>query len=425
MFEGSAEKSQTIQQIVETDTPPPTNKLKRVFRHRDFRLLWSGAFLSFVGSFIEVVAQGYVVYQLTKSEYLLGLVTFFGMLPVTIIGLFAGSLADMFNKRVLLVITQSIFAVGSMYLAVATYFGFVQYWQIVTVAIILGTVSAIDMPTRQSIVSRVVPPEDIQVAIPINAMTFNIARLIGPAIGGLILGWFGPSLCYFVNSLSFLAIIFAGLAIRADLSSSVMEPQPLRDLIAEGFLYTIRETRLRTVLILEASVSIFALFYIPQIPAIADKMLGLPKTDLAPSYLSVGIGAVCALVATLSLADKPHKALLLRVAVTVMAVGLFLLSIARNQWVAYPFFAILGFASVLMFNTCNVLFQTLAPDRLRGRVLSMHMWALSGIGPFGILGFGYLAEKFGLPFALQLGGACVALTAVYAWTYRKGLAGVS
>lgn len=423
MFEGSAEKSQTLQQI-EPDQPPPTNKLKRVFRHRDFRLLWSGAFLSFIGSWIEAVAQGYVVYQLTKSEYLLGLVTFFGMLPVTVIGLFAGSLADMFNKRILLVVTQSVFALGSMFLAAATYFGFVQYWHLVTVALILGTVNAIDMPTRQSIVSRVVPPEDIQVAIPINAMTFNLARLIGPTIGGLILAWWGPSLCYFVNSLSFLAIIFAGLAIRADLTARTREPQPLGDLIMEGFLYTMRDVRLRTIFILESCVSIFALFYIPQIPAIADKMLNLPKTDLAPSYLAVGIGAVAALVATLSLADKPFKALLLRIAITTMGVGLLLLSMARSPWVAYPFFTLLGFASVLLFNTCNTLFQTLAPDRLRGRVLSMHVWALSGIGPFGIFGFGYLAERQGLPFAFQLGGGLVLIAAAYSWVYRKGLSGI-
>lgn len=381
--------------------------------------------MSFIGSWIEAVAQGYVVYQLTKSEYLLGLVTFFGMLPVTIIGLFAGSLADMFDKRKLLVITQATFAVGSMFLAAATYFGFVQYWMLVTVALVLGTVSAIDMPTRQSIVSRVVPPEDLQVAIPINAMTFNLARLIGPTIGGLILTWWGPSLCYFVNSLSFLAIIAAGLAIRADLRSTAKgEPQPLGDLIMEGFLYTLRDARLRTVLFLESSVSVFALFYIPQIPAIADKMLGLPKTGLGPSYLSVGVGAVTALIATLSLSDKPYKGLLLRIAVSTMGVGLLLLSIAHTPWVAYPFFAILGFASVLMFNTCNTLFQTLAPDRLRGRVLSMHVWALSGIGPLGILGFGYLAEKFGLPFAFQLGGALVLCSAAYSWIYRKGLAGI-
>jgi MFS family permease len=410
--------------ISEAQIQPPKNKLKRVFRHPDFRLLWGGAFLSFCGSWIQTVAQGYLVYQLTHDKNLLGLVSFFGMLPVFFLGPFAGSLTDTLNKRMLLVAAQTIFAMGALFLAAATYFNFVQYWHIVCVALILGAVAAIEMPTRQSIVSRVVPPEDLPIAIPINALTFNMARLVGPAIGGVLLASFGTAACYFINGLSFTALIFAGLAIRADLRASDREVQPIWDLVIEGALYTWRDARLRTLLILESSVSIFGLFYLTQIPAIADEMLHTGKR-LGESYLAVGVGSVLALIFITSMADRPIRIMALRIAITAVSIGLILLSLARTPFIAYPIFALLGFASVTIFNTCNTLFQTLSPDRLRGRVLSMHVWALSGLGPFGVWGFGYLAQRTGLPFALEMGGILVALTALYSWTFRKNLSNVA
>lgn len=418
MLEKSADQREE-----ESQTTTPKNKLQRVYRHRDFRLLWGGAFVSFCGSWIQTVAQGYLVYQLTHDKNLLGLVSFFGMLPVFFLGPFAGSLTDTLNKRALLVTSQSVFALGALYLAFATHFGFVAYWQIVVVALVLGAFSAIEMPTRQSVVSRVVPPEDLPVAIPINALTFNMARLVGPAIGGVLLSAFGPALCYLINGLSFSAIILAVLAIRADLRATERDSQPIWDLVVEGALYTWRDARLRTLLLLESAVSIFGLFYLTQIPAIAEEMLGVGKR-LGESYLAVGVGSVLALIFITSLSDKPIRALSLKIAMSMVGFCLVVLAQAREVWLAYPMFALLGFSSVTIFNTCNTLFQTLSPERLRGRVLAMHVWALSGLGPFGVWGFGYLAQRTGLPFALQLGGLVVLIAALYGWAFSKGLADV-
>jgi predicted MFS family arabinose efflux permease len=291
------------------------------------------------------------------------------------------------------------------------------------VALVLGAFAAIEMPTRQSVVSRVVPPEDLPVAIPINALTFNMARLVGPAIGGMLLSAFGPALCYLINGLSFSAIILAVLAIRADLRATERESQPIWDLVVEGALYTWRDARLRTLLLLESAVSIFGLFYLTQIPAIAEEMLGVGKR-LGESYLAVGVGSVLALIFITSLSDKPIRALSLKIAITLVGICLVVLAQAREIWLAYPMFALLGFASVTIFNTCNTLFQTLSPERLRGRVLAMHVWALSGLGPFGVWGFGFLAQRTGLPFALQVGGLIVLIAALYGWTFSKGLADV-
>jgi len=251
-----------------------------------------------------------------------------------------------------------------------------------------------------------------------------MARLVGPALGGILLSTMGAAACYLVNALSFFALIFAGLAIKADLTATSREPQPMMDLIFEGALYTFREVRLRTLFILECSVSVFGLFYITQIPAFLDKLLKIDTHRLWESYLAVGIGSVIALGFIMTWSERPVRALVLRVSMTMLSLSLIALGFARSVWLAYVLFALIGCASIAIFNTCNTLFQLLSPERLRGRVLSMHVWALSGIGPFGVWGFGFIAQKFGLPFALEFGGALLCLFAAYAWIYRKGLAGV-
>jgi MFS family permease len=386
--------------------------------------MWGGAFLSFIGSWVQTVAQGYLVYQLTHSFKLLALVSFFGSVPTTIFGPVAGSLADIVDRRKLLIATQIIYSCGAFYLAAATYFNFVSYWQIVAVALTLGLISTVEAPVRQSTVSSCVPPEDLPVAIPLNAMTFNISRLIGPAIGGTLLAVTGTAACYFVNGVSFFALIFAAMALRADLSPKHREPQPVRDLIMEGALYTFRDRRLKTLFILEAIVSMCGLTYMTQMPAIATEMLHDPLRGNALGYVSVGVGTVSALAIIMQLADRSVRALLIRSAMTVLGFALFALGFAHSELVAFPIFAVLGMCAITHFNVTNTLFQTLAPPRLRGRVLSMHMWALSGLGPFGTLAFGYIAERWGLPVSLRLGGAIIVVGALWAWISREGLQGV-
>lgn len=400
------------------------SRIVRVFRHRDFRFLWTGAFLSFIGSWVQTVAQGFLVFQLTGRNDLLALVSFLSSVPISVLGPVAGSLADTFDRRKLLVLSQIMFAAGAFYLAAATYFGFVTYWQIAIVALLLGIVSAVEQPVRQSTVSSCVPPEDLPVAIPLNAMTFNISRIIGPVIGGTLYAALGAASCYFVNGLSFFALIFAGLAIKADLSARRREPQPVKDLIMEGARYTFRDRKLRTLFVLEALVSMCGLIYITQIPAIAKQMLHMDIRANMTCFLAVGVGAVGALAIITQLADRPVRALLIRSAMTTLGVALFALSFARTQAFAFPMLALLGMCSITHFNVTNTLFQTLAPVRLRGRVLSMHMWALSGLGPFGTLAFGYFAQAAGLPTALRLGGVLVFLGAIWAWLNIRNLEGV-
>ncbi|RYG42816.1 MFS transporter, partial [bacterium] len=371
------------------------SKLVRVLSYPDFRLMWFGAFLSFTGSWVQNVAQGYFVYELTHDEGKLALVSFASSIPVFLFGFVAGGLADAFDKRKVLIVAQALLGCAALFLAWATWRGTATFGSVIAVAFVVGLIGCVEMPTRQSIVSRVVPAEDLAAAVPVNAMTFNVARIFGPAIGGFLLATVGVAACYLLNGLSFIALIWAVLAIRADLGRPERRKQPIGDLIFEGALYTFREVRLRTLLILETITACFGIFYLPLIPAYVREELGYSeaasKGALAGAYTSIGVGALIGLVFITSLSDSPHKGRIVRGAMLAIGIGLLVLSTVHSPWVAFPTMAIIGGSTIMQFNTTNALFQLLSPEHLRGRVLSMHIWALNGLSPFGILALGTLA----------------------------------
>lgn len=395
----------------------------RAFQFRDFRLLWCGAFLSFTGTWIQNVAQGWLVYQLTGDPAKLALVGFANMAPIALLGPFAGTIVDSFNKRKVLVGCLIVMSSGSLFLFWANYREWVEYWHILVVAAITGTAGALEIPTRQSMISRVVPPDTVAAAIPVNAMTFNLARVLGPAIGGELLSRFGPERCYLVNGISFFALVFAALAIRADLKALPQEPQPIKDLLFEGMRYMWRQRALRTLFLMECTVSTFALFYLPMMPAIAKDLLKLDKRGLGHAMTSIGVGAMIGLITLLFLADRPWKARIARYAMASMGICLLVLATVRVPWVAFVVLAIAGASGVMQFNTTNTLFQTLSPDRLRGRVISMHVWALSGLGPITLPLFGYSARMLGIPQTLAIGGSITMAGAGLAWVHRGRLKG--
>ena len=400
------------------------NQIARAFRHRDFRLLWSGAFLSFIGSWVMTVAQGYWVFDHTHSAAKLAFITFVRSLPYFFMGPVPGVFVDSFNKKTLLVITQFGLASSSLYLAVATHFHFCQYWQVVICALVVGTTGAFEIPARQSAVGSVVPPEDLGAAIPLNALTFNLARLLGPAIGGIVLAKIGVDACYLTDGLSYFALVFAALAIHADLRAEKRdEKQEIKDLVLEGARYTFMERPLRTLFILELIVSCCGIFYIALIPAIADRMLHL-GTNLGYCYVAMAFGTISSLLVIAATSESGKRALVLRYDMTLMAVGLLLLSFTHTRITAYAVFALLGGCGVAHFNITNTMFQLLSPIALRGRVLSMHVWALSGIGPFGTMFFGWLASQTTLAISLQAGAVCMAFGAIGAWMSKRGLQAV-
>lgn len=389
-----------------------------VLRIADFRLLWIGSLLSFTGTQVQNVAQGALVFEITGSEFKLSLVNFCAMFPITLIGPMAAVFTDIWDKRRTMVVVSLIFSASTMFLAIASFFGFIQYWHILMVATINGITATIENPTRQSVVRTVVPKENLASAIPAQGMTFNLARVVGPAVGGVLTQLVGPFLCFMINSFSYLMVLRAALKIKTDLSASPREPQPVKDLIFEGMLFTFRDKSLRTLFTMESFTSMFGMFYLFLMPAIADRLLGLPESGLGACYSAVGIGALTGLVLATSISHKKIKPLLIRSAMTLFVFAMLTLSLTHWLPLAFLAMACLGGCAIMQFNTTNTLFQLIAPARLRGRVLAMHFWSVGGLSPIGALAAGTVAELYGLRVALAIGSGLVAIGAVYGWMNR-------
>lgn len=391
----------------------------RALKYRDFRLLWVGAFLSFTGSVVQNVAQQDMVFDLTGSRAQLAMVSFSMMVPVSLFGPVLGVVADMYDKRKLLVGCMLASAVGPFLLGWAASMHAAPYWMFLAVAAVSGFVQCIEVPTRQSIVRSVVDTKDLAAAIPAQASTFNLARVIGPAVALVIILSLGPAFCFWFNALSYFALALAALSIKTDLTPPARRIEPIRDLVAEGFLYTFRHNGLRTLFIMEAATSILGTFYMSQMSAIAKEHLGAGKAGLSWAFASVGIGAMLGLITTASLSHKPLKPLLVRSAMACLAVCTILLAFVRHPAAAYPLMATMGACTIIQFNTTNTLFQLISPDNLRGRVISMHMWAISGLAPIGVFVFGYVSEWFGISAALTCGGTLLAFAFLWSLTRQK------
>ena len=409
------------------------SKIATIFAIRDFRLMWTGAFIIFTGSWVQIVAQGYFVYQLTGEESKLALVNFANSMPVFVLGFIAGSLADSFDKKKVLIACQALFAVCSGLLATLTYRGEAQYWHVLAVSFFLGIVACVEMPTRQSVVSRVVPMEQLAAAVPINAMTFNAARIAGPAIGGMLLAKFGVSACYLLNSMTFFGLIAAVAAIKTPLKPEKRQPQPIKDLVFEGALYTYREHRLKLLLILESITAVFGIVYVTLIPAYVVQAFGhhdsstqAAKVAIGNAYTSMGAGAIVGLLLAIRVSDSPRRGRSVVISMVTLFLSLIGMSLAKTPVLAYACFAVAGASTLTQFNTTNALFQILSPERLRGRVLAMRIWALNGLSPFGIVFLGWLATQTratplpllgsGVEAALRFGSVFVGAGALYGFT---------
>lgn len=384
-----------------------TEQQRQVLAIRDFRVLWLGSFLSFLGSWVQNIAQGWLVYHLTGDKAKLAMVGFASTIPVFAFTLLMGALADTLDRRKVLIVCQAVFACSALFLAAMCATGNIRYEQIIVIAFINGLASALEMTTRQSIMGRVVPLELVPTALPLQAMTFNLARIIGPAVGGYLAHLFHPQMNYFVNGLSYLALIFAVMSLNADLSPARNHVEPVRDLIMEGIRYTWRNRFLRKLFLLELVLSVFALFYISLLPAYIKDTLHADERGFGGALSSIGIGAVLSLFLLAVFSHKPYKARIVQCAMLLVGLSVVGLALTRSALVASICLTFAGMGSVAQFNTTGALFQLLSPEALRGRVVSMHVWALSGIGPLSLPFFGGLAEIKGLPFTFLLGGGIV------------------
>jgi MFS family permease len=386
----------------------------RAFRHRNYRLFFSGQLVSLIGTWMQAVAQAWLVLQLTGDPFLLGLVAAMQFLPVMVLGLFGGLIADALPKRRTLIVTQVVQMVLAFVLFGLTATGMVEVWQIIVLALLLGITNAVDMPTRQSFVVEMVGRSDVANAVALNSAVFNTARVVGPAIAGLTIGAFDISVAFLLNGLSFLAVILAYALMRDDeLASPPMlsRPHTVREVgrtLAEGIRYVRRTDLVLLATVIVGLVSLFGMNFGVIIPALARDVLHVGPSGYGFLMAASGIGS---LVAALSIAFSG------RATPAVIAGGALLLGVAEIAAAMIHVFplalvamALVGFGAIGMAATANTVIQLAVPNELRGRVMSVYTTVFVGSTPIGGLLMGWIASRYGVEVSLAVGGiACVVL----------------
>jgi MFS family permease len=386
----------------------------RAFAHRNYQLFFGGQAISLVGTWMQTVAQAWLILQLTSDPIWLGLLSALQFLPVMVFGLFGGLIADALPKRRTLIATQ----VAQMLLAFVLFglsaTGVVQVWHILVLATLLGLSNAVDMPTRQSFVVEMVGREDIANAVALNSAMFNGARIVGPAIAGVTIGLFSLSIAFLVNGLSFLAVIVAYLAMRDDdlhgpahynRPSSVAE---VRETLGEGIRYVRRTEMVLMITVLVGVVSTFGMNFGVMVPALAYDVLHTDATGYGLLMAASGIGAMAAaLLIAFSGRQRPW---IVPAGGILLGIGLVLGSEIHAFPLAIPAMAIVGFGAIGMAATANTTIQLAVPDELRGRVISVYTTVFVGSTPVGGIIVGWLASRYGVDASLAVGGIACVLT---------------
>jgi MFS family permease len=392
-----------------SNTSEPSAPNKNVFstlRHRDFRLFWIGACLSFIGSWVQIIAMGLLVYHSTHSKAALGLIGLAGGLPTTALMLFGGVIADRVNKRTLVMVTQTLFALNALLLALLTWTNTIQIWHIIALSLVNGLVFAVDGPARQSMIYDLVGKEDLAAGVALQSAAFNVARVVGPAIGSLLYVRLGASWCFLVNAISFVAVIVALMMMHTDLTQRGEAQGSVWINFLEGLQYLRSNRLMRSVVGLTAVTSIFAFaVYSTLMPALAKEMLSIDEGDHRYGYLfsAIGAGALVGAILVGRFSAAGRRGLLMLIGANIFAIALVCLSRVHNMPSALILFFLIGLAAICQLATANTLTQSLAPESLRGRAVSTHMFAMAGLQPFGAILAGAVAERWGVPNALLLG----------------------
>jgi MFS family permease len=398
----------------QTSTAPAWLRALRAFKHRNYRLFFGGQLISLSGTWMQSLAQAWLVYRLTGSAILLGFVAFAGQFPVFLFATLGGAFADRHSRHRILVATQTTSMLLALVLAALTLAHRVQVWHVFVLAAILGLVNAFDIPTRQAFVVEMVGREDLINAIALNSSMFNGARIIGPALAGVLVATIGEGWCFFANGISYLAVIIGLLLMKIKTRGSIPFPGSTLTSIIEGFGYVGRTGPVRSLLFLLGLVSLLGLPYMVLMPIFADQILHGGARGLG---LLMGASGVGALIGALSLAARSGARGLGRlVAVSAAGFGasLILFSLSRSFWLSAALLLPVGFCMIVEMASSNTLIQTLVPDNLRGRVMAVYGMMLMGMAPFGALLAGALAHQLSAPVTVALGGAvCIVAAAVF------------
>jgi len=376
---------------------------------KSFRIYWLGMFVSLIGTWIQTVAQSWLVFELTNSAFLLGVVGFIGSIPIFVFSLFGGVLADRVNKRNILIFTQVFFMFLAFLLAVLTQFKIITPSQIMVIALFNGIIIAFDAPARQSIVVELVGKEHLFNAITLNSVAFNSSRIIGPTIAGVLVSVIGMSGCFYLNGISFLAVIIALFYIKLGRRIEKNSNSALKDL-KEGLIFISHNRLILALVSMVAAMSFFGISYVILMPVFAKNVLAMGVRGLGVLMSSAGMGALIGALCLARLGNFKYKGKLLIGAVFSFSIFLTLFSLSKNYLLSIFILVFVGCTSVVPISLINTLLQINVPDKFRGRVMSIFMITFAGIMPFGNLISGSLAQVFGVSAALSFCGiACLVL----------------
>ncbi len=372
------------------------------FRHRNYRLFFGGQLVSLIGTWMQMVAEGWLVYQLSNSAFLLGFVRFLNTIPITILTLVGGAVADRVDKRRVLIATQTVSMVLALGLAALVYFKVVQVWHVAALGLLLGIANAFDIPTRQSFVVEMVGKDDLMNAIALNSSMFNGARIIGPALAGILIGVMGLAGCFFLNGISFLAVIAGYLAMQLPAATPKTNHQSLWHATREALHYVRGNRPIRTIMILVAIVSLFGWPYTVLMPVFARDVLGIGAQGLGYLMAANGVGAFLGALTLASLGDYPNRRRLIFGGVIGFSVMLFVFALSRIVWLSFVALAASGWFLIVFFATANTAVQLRCPDELRGRVMGIYSLAFIGLSPVGSLIAGTMARLKNAPTAIAI-----------------------
>jgi MFS family permease len=394
----------------------------RALANRDFRLFTAGQLVSLIGTWMQSVAQSWLVLELTNSPFRLGLVGTLQFLPMLLLSFFAGVLADRFSKRRLLITTQSVMAVQALSLAALVALGHVQYWHVLIMATVYGLANTLDIPARQAFVAEMVGKESLVSAIALNSAVFNGARVVGPAAAGLAIARWGTATAFAVNAVSFVAVIAALIAMKTEGAPRRTGDRRMRSEIAEGIRYALDTPRILLVLFLVLFVSVFLFNYNVTIPLYARQALGQDAHGFGLLMAALGVGAVAGAMALAMLGvGRPAIRALLAPAL-LLGVATASLAVITSFGLAAAVLVVVGFTGIFVMAGANTSHQLTVPDELRGRIMSLHMMVFAGMAPFGAFMVGSLAERFGIRTTLAVAGIAgfisVAALAIW-WRLRR------
>ena len=390
----------------------------RAFRHRDFRLFWGGQLISLVGTWMQSVGQAWVVLEITGSPLKLGVITALQFGPMLFLSFLAGALADRVRKRRLLLLTQGALMVQAFALAALDWTGHIQYWHIAVLATVYGIANTLDLPARQSFVVQIVGKNDLINAIALNSAVFNGARVVGPAVAGLLVSRYGVAIAFLMNGLSFLGVIAALLLIHNEGEPRLRSGDTLGQEVLQGLRYAWETPLIVLILAFMLVTSLFVVNFGVVVPLVTREILHEGAHGFGLLMASLGVGALVGAGALALVGRGRAPVWLLAGAALIDAVGLAGLGLARQFWVTALILCVMGFAMIVFMASSNTTLQVTVPDALRGRLMGLYAFVFVGMNPFGALFIGSVAEKWGVPAACMTGGgvgaAClIALTLLW------------